>query len=826
MRERKTKNRYIAYFFSVLSLVLLVPTPVGAFSTEEPVEDTVTNDIAVNNGVKNTQILPQDSPIFYAEGQEDSKTVPVEQKQDESLHNVLTQSLDSQTEYIVSGDMNGTYNSLVDAFDAINADSNVNYTITLTGNVPAMVGTVTVESGKNVRLTSTVGEQYAVTKADNARHSIVKGTLTIDNIALNGNNIGGGIDVLSGQVVLNAGATITKCYTGGSGGGINVENQGNLIMNDGEVSYSRSGDFYLGGGISLSDSNFIMNGGIIKHNSGRWGGGVHVGMKSTFTMENGQIDHNTATYSGGGGVYVYVLGTFTMNGGNITHNSAVVLGGGIYAGQGSHPGAEPTDWCKVIINNGNISNNEAELGGGLAAQYNGQIEMTGGNIFQNTASIAGGGATFLNASYSDEGVYFKMTGGEIFKNNALQYAGGIFSNGSASANYHTKISIEGNDSTNIPRIYENTSVHYGGGIMLASSAYSNSYGTITNAQIYGNTLSTGYGGGICVYGGSFLTLTDSIIGGNNENQKNSAPIGGGIATFNGPNTVNVNTSEIIGNESTSTALGGGAMYIADASIATLKKASIFGNRAANHGGGIYASKDSKIYIEENSRLINNEASNEGGAIYTADYSDYENLTASDYQNLHMDSTVNFKDNTAANAYLPPIIAAVYTNLQYKTSSILADGAYVSVINNYDINYIGSTPIINYKIVYDNNGGTGAFDTNLIANSLYTVLTDKQTDISREGFTFIGWNTQADGLGKSYQGGDTFIVTSNVTLYAKWEKKKVEIEPQPKEPKTQPVVQQNKIVNTGDASNVLFILMITIASFLIFRTVKLKKIMKR
>ena len=48
----------------------------------------------------------------------------------------------------------------------------------------------------------------------------------------------------------------------------------------------------------------------------------------------------------------------------------------------------------------------------------------------------------------------------------------------------------------------------------------------------------------------------------------------------------------------------------------------------------------------------------------------------------------------------------------------------------------------------------------------TVATNSGT-LARQGFTFDGWNTASDGSGTDYSPGDTFALTSNVTLYAQW-----------------------------------------------------------
>jgi len=40
--------------------------------------------------------------------------------------------------------------------------------------------------------------------------------------------------------------------------------------------------------------------------------------------------------------------------------------------------------------------------------------------------------------------------------------------------------------------------------------------------------------------------------------------------------------------------------------------------------------------------------------------------------------------------------------------------------------------------------------------------------SKDGYVFSGWNTEADGSGTEYTGGDNISITSNTTLYAQWE----------------------------------------------------------
>ena len=47
---------------------------------------------------------------------------------------------------------------------------------------------------------------------------------------------------------------------------------------------------------------------------------------------------------------------------------------------------------------------------------------------------------------------------------------------------------------------------------------------------------------------------------------------------------------------------------------------------------------------------------------------------------------------------------------------------------------------------------------------------EQNGFARSGYTFTGWNTQADGKGTAYKAGDSFTLTDKDTvLYAQWSK---------------------------------------------------------
>ena len=82
------------------------------------------------------------------------------------------------------------------------------------------------------------------------------------------------------------------------------------------------------------------------------------------------------------------------------------------------------------------------------------------------------------------------------------------------------------------------------------------------------------------------------------------------------------------------------------------------------------------------------------------------------------------------------------------------------------------PDVAATLNYDANGGTGApkseSKSGLKGNS--ATFTVSSTTPTRDGYTFKGWNTKADGSGMEYKAGNSISVAygSTTTLYAQWE----------------------------------------------------------
>ena len=305
--------------------------------------------------------------------------------------------LDMAGGYVVSGGATGTFNNLIAAVTAC-PTTGVPCTITVMADDLNMGTRAIVSNGQVITLTSGPGGPYKIVQTNSAssgaaRHFEVIGSLTLDNITLEGMGVAsgsvfnGGVKVIGyagncGTLTINTGTVIRYCYNGSDLNGAAVESQSSFYAN---------GTYVL--------STVIMNGGEIYGNVAGRGGGVY---GINFMMNGGTISGNTATMQGGG-----VYGAITMNGGTITGNNAP-NGGGLYLtnsrmGAANYPVAS-------TISAGTISNNIASNdGGGIFVQnysYANPAATTGYGLFSVEPQVtfsgnASGAPSTPPSNYSD-----------------------------------------------------------------------------------------------------------------------------------------------------------------------------------------------------------------------------------------------------------------------------------------------------------------------------------------------------------------------------------------------------------------------------------------
>jgi len=93
------------------------------------------------------------------------------------------------------------------------------------------------------------------------------------------------------------------------------------------------------------------------------------------------------------------------------------------------------------------------------------------------------------------------------------------------------------------------------------------------------------------------------------------------------------------------------------------------------------------------------------------------------------------------------------------------------VNNDSLTFVAVWEINTYTIQYDANGGTGEILSQIFTYDIEKNLT--QNTITRTGYTFLGWNTLANGEGTSFEDEQSILNLcdtngSTVNLYAQWD----------------------------------------------------------
>lgn len=107
-----------------------------------------------------------------------------------------------------------------------------------------------------------------------------------------------------------------------------------------------------------------------------------------------------------------------------------------------------------------------------------------------------------------------------------------------------------------------------------------------------------------------------------------------------------------------------------------------------------------------------------------------------------------KLRNADDSYVETSAAAAGDTYSYKTDKWIKDG--------------GATEV---TVTFEANGGTGTMDAQTFTSGEAAALT--ANTFTRDGYTFSGWNTSADGSGTSYADNASVTLDSDTTLYAQW-----------------------------------------------------------
>lgn len=298
----------------------------------------------------------------------------------------------------------------------------------------------------------------------------------------------------------------------GRGGGITLSNSDAIIEDN--IITSNSVDVDGGGILAHLDSDATIRNNTISSNSAkRFGGGIYVVTNSDPLIYNNEITSNTTTGptfagglggAGGGGIYVDDNSSPQIIKNTITSNSADHAGGGIALRVDS----------QSIVEENTISNNNAAYGGGVHIETGGSsLRIINNSISNNQANESG---TFSGSGFGGGVAVFdnskpQIIGNSISSNFATQGGAGVVVSESANATITSNKIFENSTSTS-------SSNYEGGGIYVANASV-----TINNNLIYKNE--AGKGGGVTLQTNATATIENNTIV---KNITSSTPSGGGL----------------------------------------------------------------------------------------------------------------------------------------------------------------------------------------------------------------------------------------------------------------------------------------------------------
>ena len=511
---------------------------------------------------------------------------------------------------------------------------------------------------------------------------------------------------------------------------------------------------------------------ICNNYSAQTGGGVMVSV-GTFTMKGGTISNNLAKMMGGG-VYVRRGGSFIMEGGTIVENTTAEYGGGIAYEAGDYNNGIP---C-VTLNGGTITCNTMSATIEIDSET-GKMVTSGG--VSNDISVLNNGNVFSHidrylyisndATIGNKAVYFQTN-----RKTVTPAEGSLnikLGNASADSNAALKTASKSNGWADP---FATFWTQRNGGTELTVG------GLVTNDDlpVYVLTLPVDETGAVST--GAAPKVFAAQKTGNTGEAKFTLPdvSGNGCAVALAQPTTDFGSVVITGPATIEKDLATATYEIPYTATYTMSDNLLSMLKTASDGVPM------TFVVELDSRLT---AKTNADGKFRYDF-DGAGILEVDESRITVSGnkiTVPCKPVTNwANAVKDKTsVVMTLKGTGVLAATDFAAGKYLNTTGHIEGTIpVGGTPFPvmipanvcrtkmlapTYTVTYDANGGSGTMTDQ---NSPYaygaaaTVLTNGFT---RSGYTFTGWNTQADGKGTSCKAGDSINVTGNIILYAQWSK---------------------------------------------------------
>jgi len=371
--------------------------------------------------------------------------------------------------------------------------SNTNFSVNATGGSPGNGGAVHI-TGPGI--TSITGGDVLRNTATAEGGGLWNGsgTMTLNDVFIDGNTASGAGADQGGGGIFNAGGTLDI---------IDLTLSNNIA--DGAAG--------SGGGI-LSDAGGIVtiNTTLLEGNSAvRAGGGIEINNRVTagsLDVTNSDFLNNItgAAPGNGGAVHITGGGTTTITGGTASGNTAAAEGGGLWNGSGS------MTVSGITIDGNTASGASADQGGGGIFNAGGTLDVQNATITNNNADGASGSGGGI---LSDAGGIVTVSSSTIESNSSVRAGGGIEINNAVTVGSLTV------DDTNIDSNTTGPNPGNGGGIHITGAGE-----TIINFGNITNNTATNEGGGLW-NGTGTSTITCIIV------ENNTAPTDPDLFTLDG-----------------------------------------------------------------------------------------------------------------------------------------------------------------------------------------------------------------------------------------------------------------------------------------------------
>ena len=411
---------------------------------------------------------------------------------------------------------------------------------------------------------------------------------------------------------------------------------------------------------------------------------------------------------------------------------------------------------------GNLTLEDSIGGGSVTATGNGwgvfvagttspSFTMSGGSITGSTGVYVSGG-TFKMSGGSITGGE-KSSGVAVVSNTSFTMSGGEITGG-------TGVSVSGTTALFTMSGGTITGGDYGVNIS-DSGTFTMSGGEIDNCTrgvvMSGGTFTMSGGmihhceWGVRVDGGTFIQSSGTIYGGPPDDFKYGVYMGGGTFTMYG----------MIAHYRYGVYVSGGTFTMSGSILSGGYGVYVSGGTFTMSGGNITGC-DYGLYVSGGTFEMS------GG--HGIDI--YQNTN-----NVYLGSgkTINITGTPASGSSIGVTMAGGTGKFARGENYTISDGdraIFFSENPNYVVELKESELYLSpaVTLTYDGNGKTGGSvpDPVTAASGSKVTVSGNTNALSRTGYAFAGWNTEAGGTGTTYSGTDSFKITENTTLYAKWE----------------------------------------------------------